>query len=67
MLDEIDKIILSYLVKNSKTSSLEIKRQLNNLDFPITDRAVRHRIAGLVKKKIVLGGPVKLRLFHLQF
>ncbi|HEX2409289.1 MAG TPA: hypothetical protein VHJ38_18970, partial [Nitrososphaeraceae archaeon] len=54
-MDEIDKIILSYLVKNSRTSSLEIRRQLNNLGFSITDRAVRHRIAGLVKKKIVLG------------
>lgn len=55
MLDEIDKIILSYLVKNSRTSSLEIRKQINNLGFSITDRAVRHRIVGLVKKKIVLG------------
>ncbi len=54
VLDEIDKIILSYLVKNSRTSSLEIRRQLNNLGFSVTDRTVRNRIAGLVKKKIVL-------------
>jgi DNA-binding Lrp family transcriptional regulator len=55
VLDEIDKTILSYLVKNSRTSSLEIRKQINNLGFAITDRAIRHRIAGLVKKKIVLG------------
>lgn len=55
MLDEIDKLILSYLTKNSRISSLEIRKQINNLGFAITDRAVRHRIAGLVKKKIVLG------------
>ena len=55
VLDEVDKVILSYLVKNSRTSSLEIRKQINNLGFSITDRAVRHRITGLVKKKIVLG------------
>lgn len=54
MLDEIDKLILSYLAKNSRIS-LEIRKQINNLGFAITDRYVRHRIAGLVKKKIVLG------------
>lgn len=55
MLDEIDKLILSYLTKNSRISSLEIRKQINNLGFAITDRAVRHGIAGLVRKKIVLG------------
>ena len=55
MLDEIDKTIISYLLKNSRASSLEIRKQINNLGFPITDRAVRQRISRLVKKKIVLG------------
>jgi len=52
MLDEIDKLILSYLTKNSRISSLEIRKELNNLGFAITHRAVRHRIAGIVKKKM---------------
>jgi len=55
VLDEIDKTIISYLLKNSRASSLEIRKQINNLGFPITDRAVRQRISRLVKKKIVLG------------
>ena len=55
MLDRIDKLILSYLNKNSRISSLEILRQIDNLGFSITDRAIRHRITGLLKKKIVLG------------
>ena len=54
-MDEIDKTILSYLLKNSRASSLEIRKQINNLGFPITDRAIRQRISRLVKKKIVLG------------
>ena len=54
-MDEIDKTIISYLLKNSRASSLEITKQINNLGFPITDRAVRQRISRLVKKKIVLG------------
>ena len=54
-MDEIDKTIISYLLKNSRASSLEIRKQINNLGFPITDRAVRQRISRLVKKKIVLG------------
>lgn len=52
MLDEIDKLIVSYLTKNSRISSLEIRKEINNLGFAITDRAVRHRTAGLVKKKM---------------
>jgi DNA-binding Lrp family transcriptional regulator len=55
VLDEIDKTIISYLLKNSRASSLEIRKQINNFGFPITDRAVRQRISRLVKKKIVLG------------
>lgn len=55
MLDEIDKAILCSLVTNSRTSSLKIRKQINNLGFSITDRAVRQRIERLVKKKIVLG------------
>ena len=52
MLDEIDKLIVSYLTKNSRISSLEIRKEINNLGFVITDKAVRHRIAGPVKKKM---------------
>jgi len=54
MLDEIDKIILSYLVKEARISSIQIKKQINNLGFNITDRTVRNRISELVKKRIVL-------------
>ena len=54
MLDEIDKIILSYLVKDARISSIEIKKQITNLGFQITDRTVRNRISEFVKKKIVL-------------
>lgn len=54
MLDEIDKIILSYLVKDARISSIQIKKQITNLGFNITDRTVRNRISELVKKRVVL-------------
>lgn len=55
MLDEIDKIILSHLGKNSKSSSQEISQLLQNFDYQITDRAVRQRITRLEKNNILLG------------
>ncbi|MEJ2260972.1 MAG: GAF domain-containing protein [Nitrosopumilaceae archaeon] len=55
MPDEIDNIILSQLGKNSRISSKEISKVLQNFDYSITDRAVRQRMTRLEKNNIVLG------------
>ena len=55
MPDEIDNIILSQLGKNSRISSQEISKVLQNFDYSITDRAVRQRMMRLEKNNIVLG------------
>ena len=55
MIDEIEKIILSNLSKNARISSIEITRILHELDYKITERAVRYRIKKLEKDGIILG------------
>ena len=55
MLDEIDKMMLSYLGKNARISSREIERNLQDLGYKITERAVRYRIQKLETSNTVLG------------
>jgi DNA-binding Lrp family transcriptional regulator len=55
LLDEIDKMMLSYLGKNARISSREIERNLQDLGYKITERAVRYRIRKLETSNTVLG------------
>jgi len=55
LLDEIDKIMLSYLGKNARISSGEIERNLQDMGYRITERAIRYRIQKLETSDIVLG------------
>jgi len=55
MIDEIEKIILSSLGKNARISSIEITRLLHDLEYNITERAVRYRIKKLEKDGIIMG------------
>lgn len=55
MLDEIDKMMLSYLGKNARMSSREIERNLQDMGYKITERAVRYRIRKLETSNTVLG------------
>lgn len=55
MLDEIDKMMLSYLGKNARMSSHEIERNLQDIGYKITERAVRYRIRKLETSNTVLG------------
>ena len=50
MIDEIDKVILSNLGKNARVSSQEIATHLQNLEYTISDRAIRQRLVRLEKK-----------------
>ncbi|HXW12158.1 MAG TPA: GAF domain-containing protein, partial [Nitrososphaeraceae archaeon] len=54
-LDEIDKMMLSYLGKNARISSREIERNLQDIGYKITERAVRYRIRKLETSNTVLG------------
>jgi DNA-binding Lrp family transcriptional regulator len=55
MINEIEKIILTSLGKNARMSSIEITRILHDLNYKITERAVRYRIKKLEKDGIILG------------
>jgi DNA-binding Lrp family transcriptional regulator len=55
LLDEIDKMMLSYLGKNARMSSREIERNLQDIGYKITERAVRYRIRKLETSNTVLG------------
>jgi len=55
MIDEIDKIILSHLGKNARVSSQDIATHLQDLDYTITDRAIRQRLVRLEKNDTILG------------
>jgi DNA-binding Lrp family transcriptional regulator len=55
LLDEIDKMMLSYLGKNARISSREIERNLQDMGYKITERAVRYRIRKLETSNTVLG------------
>ena len=54
MVDEIDRFLLSHLGKNSRTSSYEMSRYLQEMGYKITDRTVRHRLKRLEKSNIIL-------------
>ncbi len=60
MTDEIDKIILSHLGKNARISSQNIAKNLQDLGYTITDRAIRQRLARLEKNDVILGYSVIL-------
>jgi DNA-binding Lrp family transcriptional regulator len=53
--DEIDRMILSILGKNSRVSSLQICNTLKDMGYDITDRTIRQRLSKLEKRDIILG------------
>lgn len=55
LLDELDKIILSYLGKNARISSTEIRNKLQDTGYKITERAIRYRLQRLEKDDVILG------------
>jgi DNA-binding Lrp family transcriptional regulator len=55
VLDDIDKLILSYLGKNARISSGEIHKNLQEMGHEITERAIRYRIQSLESNNIILG------------
>ena len=55
MLDDIDKLILSYLGKNARISSGEIHKNLREMGHEITERAIRYRLQSLESNNIILG------------
>src|SRR5215210_2173716 len=54
LLDEIDKIILSYLGKNARISSAEIENNLQDIGYNITERAIRYRLGRLEKTNTII-------------
>jgi DNA-binding Lrp family transcriptional regulator len=54
-LDEIDKLILTFLCINGAASGPQISSRLTEMDKAITDRAVLQRIARLKEKNIIQG------------
>jgi len=54
-LDEIDRMVLSEVGKNARTSSLQITRRLQALGYSLTDRAVRKRLQRLERIDIIIG------------
>ena len=55
MLDELDTIILTYLGKNARISSTEIRNKLQDMGYKITERAIRYRLQRLEKDDVILG------------
>ncbi|MGA7042379.1 MAG: Lrp/AsnC family transcriptional regulator, partial [Nitrososphaeraceae archaeon] len=55
MLDELDTIILTYLGKNARISSTEIRNKLQDIGYKITERAIRYRLQRLEKDDVILG------------
>ncbi len=47
LLDEIDKVILSNLGKDARISSGQIQRNLRDMGYEITERAIRYRLQRL--------------------
>ncbi|MGH9996343.1 MAG: Lrp/AsnC family transcriptional regulator, partial [Nitrososphaeraceae archaeon] len=52
-LDSIDKCILMILNKNSRTTGVQISKELSKMRISLTDRAVLQRLARLEEKKII--------------
>jgi DNA-binding Lrp family transcriptional regulator len=55
LLDELDTIILTYLGKNARISSTEIRNKLQDIGYKITERAVRYRLQRLEEDNMILG------------
>ncbi|MDX1371184.1 MAG: GAF domain-containing protein [Nitrososphaeraceae archaeon] len=55
MLDEIDKVILHELGKNARISAYQIAQILHEMDYKITDRAIRQRLKRLENRNVILG------------
>ena len=55
LLDELDTIILTYLGKNARISSTEIRNKLQDIGYKITERAIRYRLQRLEKDDVILG------------
>ena len=54
MLDEIDKMMLSYLGKNARISSGQIRRNLRDMGHDITERGIRYRLQKLENDNVIL-------------
>ena len=55
LLDEIDKVILHELGKNARISAYHIAHILHEMDYKITDRAIRQRLKRLENRNVILG------------
>lgn len=55
LLDEIDRVMLSYLGKNARISSSQIQRNLLDMGYEITERAIRYRLQRLESDNFILG------------
>jgi DNA-binding Lrp family transcriptional regulator len=55
LLDEIDKMMLSYLGKNARISSGQIRRNLRDMGHEITERGIRYRLQKLENDNVILG------------
>ncbi len=55
LLDEIDKVILHELGKNGRISAYQIANILHEMEYKITDRAIRQRLKRLENKNVILG------------
>jgi DNA-binding Lrp family transcriptional regulator len=55
LLDELGTIILTYLGKNARISSTEIRNKLQDIGYKITERAIRYRLQRLEKDDVILG------------
>jgi hypothetical protein len=53
-LDEIDKVILSQLGRNSDIPSYEIANELKDMGYNITDRVVRQRLQATSSLQITM-------------
>ena len=60
LLDKIDKMILYKLGKNARISSTEIRNNLHDIGYEITERAVRYRLQRLERDGMILGYSVVL-------
>jgi DNA-binding Lrp family transcriptional regulator len=54
LLDEIDKMMLSYLGKDARISSGQIQRNLRDMGHEITERGIRYRLQKLENDNIIL-------------
>lgn len=55
LIDEINKVILHELGKNARISAYQIANILHEMDYKITDRAIRQRLKRLENRNVILG------------